>query len=210
MKSEEFVCKYCGKNCGNNSSNLKKYKKECKHGKADKLPLLVYECDSCRCKLTNRSNLHQHIASSPHCRTKIEQLQKGKSSMTSNKKTKKKKTKKKNKTESVSDSSKSATRHNGWTGKQKPSFGTTFDTENVKEHPLCQPKAQSTELVKQSKAKIKHTESSKQSSQSKSVCEQDNADFQTTTKGDKPHHSRTQEYKLCSKSKTEILWQAFQ
>ena len=39
VKGEEFVCKYCGKNCGNNSLNLKAHKKECKHGKVDKLPL---------------------------------------------------------------------------------------------------------------------------------------------------------------------------
>ena len=51
--------------------------------------MLVYECDSCKCKFTNRFNLHQHIASSLHCRMKIEQLQKGKSSMASNNKDKK-------------------------------------------------------------------------------------------------------------------------
>ena len=89
VKGEEFVCKHCGKNCWNNGSNLKVHKKVCKHGKVDKLPLLVYECDSCKCKFTSRFNLHQHIASSPHCRTKIEQLQKGKSSMASNNKDKK-------------------------------------------------------------------------------------------------------------------------
>ena len=82
---EEFVCEYCG----NNSSNLKVHKKERKHGKVDKLLLLVYECDSCRHKLGNRFNLHQHIASSLHCRKNIEQLQKGKSSLGSGKKAKK-------------------------------------------------------------------------------------------------------------------------
>ena len=86
VKSEEFVCKYCGKKYGNNSSNLTAHKKECNHGKVDKLPLLIYACDSCRCKVSNIFNLHQHIASSPHCRTRIEQLQKGKSSMASDKK----------------------------------------------------------------------------------------------------------------------------
>ena len=54
VKGEEFVYKYWRKNCGNNSSNLKVHKKECKHGKVDKLPLLVYECDSCKCKFTNK------------------------------------------------------------------------------------------------------------------------------------------------------------
>ena len=32
--------------------------------------------------------------------------------------------------------------HNDWTGKQKPTFGTTVDTEKVKEHSLCQLKVQ--------------------------------------------------------------------
>ena len=72
VKGEELVCMYCCKNCGNNSSNLKVHKKECKHGKVDKLLLLVYECDSCKCKFTNRFNLQQHFASSLHCVTKIE------------------------------------------------------------------------------------------------------------------------------------------
>ena len=88
-KDEKFVCKYCGKRWGNNSSNLKAHKKDCKHGKVDKLPLMVFECDSCKCKFSNRFNLHQHIASSPCCKTRIEQLQKGKSNMASDKKTKK-------------------------------------------------------------------------------------------------------------------------
>ena len=78
--------------------------------------------------------------------------------------------------DSVSDSSKSATKHNNGTGKQKSTFGTTTETEKVKEHSQCQAKAQSTELVKQAKAKIQHTESGKQNTQSESVCEQDNAD----------------------------------
>ena len=64
--------------------------------------------------------------------------------------------------------------------------------EKVKEHFQHQPKAQSTESVKQSKAKNKHTESDKHSSQSESVCEQDNVDLQATTKGDKSCHSTTQ------------------
>ena len=68
---------------------MKVHVKECKHDKIDKLPLLVYECACCKCKFTNRFNMCQHIASSPHCRTKIEQLQKGKSSMASNNKDKK-------------------------------------------------------------------------------------------------------------------------
>ena len=123
-KDEDFVFKYCGKNCGNNSSNLKVHKKQCKHGKVDKLPLLVYECDSCKCKFTNRFNLRQ-------------------------------------------------------------------------------PKAQRTELVKQSKAKIKHTESGKWSSQSESLCEQDNADLQTTTKGDKSHYSPTQSTNFVVKARCE-------
>ena len=96
------------------------------------------------------------------------------------------------KTDSVTDSSKSATKNNDGTGKQKSMSGTTTETEKVKEHSWCQPKAQSTELVKQSKAKIKHAESGTQSSQSELVCEQDNANFQATTKGDKSHHSTTQ------------------
>ena len=29
VEGEEFVCRYCGKNCGNNNSNLKAHKKEC-------------------------------------------------------------------------------------------------------------------------------------------------------------------------------------
>ena len=79
----------------------------------------------------------------------------------------------------------------------------TVDTEKVKEHSLCQPKAQSTELVKQSKAKIKHTESGKQSSQSQSLCEQDNANFHATTKGDKSHHSTTQRANFVVKARCE-------
>ena len=65
--------------------------------------------------------------------------------------------------------------------------------EKVKEHSQCQSKAQSTELVKH----ISKTESGKQSSQYESICDrpenkQDNTDLQTTTKGDKSHHSTTQ------------------
>ena len=200
VRGEEFVCKYCGKNCGNNSSNFKVHKNECKHGKVDKLPLLFYECDSCKHKFTNRFNLNQHIASSPHCRTKIEQLQKGKSSMASNNR---------QKTDSVSDSSKSSTRHNDWTGKQKLTFGTTVDTEKVKEYSLCHPKAQTTELVKQSKAKIKRTESGKQSSQSESLCEQENTDLQATTKGDEYHHSTTQSTNFVVKARCEYCDKPF-
>ena len=79
----------------------------------------------------------------------------------------------------------------------KSTSGTTAETEKVKEHSQCQPKVQGTELVKQSKEKIEHTESSKQSSQSESVCdkpenEQDNADLKATTKGDKFPHLTTQ------------------
>ena len=96
-------------------------------------------------------------------------------------------------TDSVSDSSKSATRHNNGTGKQKSTSGTTAETEKVKEHLQHQSKAQSTELVKN----MSRTESGKQSSQSESVCgrsenEQDNTDLQAITKGDKSHHSTTQ------------------
>ena len=140
------MCKYCGKNCGNNSSNLKAHKKECTYGKVDKLPLMVYECDSCKCKFSNRFNLCQHIASSQCCRTRIEQLQKCKSSMASDKKAKN--------TGSVNASSNSATRHNNGTGKQKSTSGKTAETEKVIKHSQCQPKAQSTELVKQSKIKL--------------------------------------------------------
>ena len=179
VKGEVFVCKYCG----NNSSNLKAYKKECKQGTVNKLPLMVYECDGCKHKISNRFNLYQHIASSLCCRTRIE------SSMASDKNAKK--------TDNVSDSSESATEHNNGTDKQKSTFGRAAKTEKVKEHSQCHPNVQSTELVKQSKARNKHIESGKQSSQSESLCdrpenEQDNADLQATTKGDKSHHSTTQ------------------
>ena len=45
------------------------------------------------------------------------------------------------KNDSVSDSSKSATRHNDWTGKQKSTSGRTAEIEKVEEHSQCQPKA---------------------------------------------------------------------
>ena len=104
VKGEEFVCEHCRNNC----SNLKAHKKECKYGIVDKLPLLYMNV--IQCKFSNRFNLHQHLASSPCCRTGIEQLQKAKSYMASDKKAQK--------TDSVSDSSKSATRNNNGTGKQ--------------------------------------------------------------------------------------------
>ena len=66
---------------------------------------------------------------------------------------------------------------------------------------LFEPKAQSTDLVKQSKVKIKHAESGTQSSQSESLCVQDNADLQTTTKGDKSHHSTTQSMNFLVKTR---------
>ena len=87
----------------------------------------------------------------------------------------------KKKPDSVSDSSKFATRHKDGTGKQKYTAGTTAETDKFKEPSQCQPKAQSIELVKQPKAQAKHVESGKQISQSESVCEQDNADLQATT-----------------------------
>ena len=97
------------------------------------------------------------------------------------------------KTDIVSDSSKSATRHNNGTGKQKSTPGRKAETEEVKEHLQHRSKAQSTELVKH----IFKTESGKESSPSESVCdrpenEQDNTDLQATTKGDKSNHSTAQ------------------
>ena len=111
---------------------MKVHKKECKHGNVDKLLQLVLNVIVVNVNSPDfifTSTLH-HIHTEEH-RTIIKKVnqvwpltQKQKNS--------------------VSDSSESATRHTDWTGKQKPTFGTTVGTEKLKEHSLCQPKAQST------------------------------------------------------------------
>ena len=69
--------------------------------------------------------------------------------------------------------------------------------------------AQSTDLVKQPKSIIKYTESGKQSSQSESLCEQDNADLQATTKDDKSHHATTQSTNFVVKARCEYCDKPF-
>ena len=143
------------------------------------------------------STLH-HLHTVEH---EIEQLQKGKSSMASNNKDKI--------TDSVSDTSKSATRHNDWTVNRNLHLAQQLTLKRLKIILFCQPKTQSTELVIQSKAKVKHTESGKQSSQSELLCEQDNADLQPTAKGDKSHHSTAQSTNFVVKARYEYCDKPF-